>query len=141
MPGKRRNSLETRIRARIERSVDAVLVRADFADLAAETGYDQVGRALRKLLREGLLLRAGYGVYVRARKSPFSGRIVPDVGMYEMAEQVMRKLGVAIEPTILERDYNQGETAQVSNGRVIRIKRRLSRTIRYGDVRFSYERA
>jgi hypothetical protein len=141
MPGKRRNSLEARIRTRIEKGSDAVFVRADFIDLEAESGYDQIGRALRKLVKEGILLRGGYGVYVRARLSRFSGRPVPDVGMYEMAEQAMRKLGAEVEPTLMEQRYNRDETTQVPNGRVIRVKRKLSRKLQYGDAPLSYERA
>jgi hypothetical protein len=41
-----------------------VFLCAVFKDMG---GYDQVGRALRKLLRKDRLLKAGYGIYTRAR--------------------------------------------------------------------------
>ena len=54
----RYGSLEYRITARIARKRCAVFVREDFQDLS---DYDQVGRALRKIAKEGRLVRLGYG--------------------------------------------------------------------------------
>lgn len=141
MPGKRRNSLEIRIRERIQRSPDSVFVRTDFADLEAETGYDQVGRALRSLLRKGELLKAGYGVYVQAKQSRFSGKLVPAVNIEEMTRQTMRKLGVETELTLMEQRYNANESTQIPTGRVVRVKGRVSRQLEYNGVPIRYEYA
>jgi hypothetical protein len=141
MPGKRRNSLENRIQERIQRSPDSVFVRTDFADLEKETGYDQVGRALRCLLRKGVLLKAGYGVYVQAQQSRFSGKLVPMVDIEEMTRQAMRKLGVQTEPTLMEQRYNTNTSTQLPTGRVIRVKGRVSRQLEYNGVPIRYEYA
>lgn len=50
----------------------SVLLQA-FARLGGE---DQIIRALRELVREGRLVRLGYGVYARAERSRLSGRPV-----------------------------------------------------------------
>ncbi len=50
---------KARIQSRLKRSKCYVFTRDDFKDLA---GYDQVGRALRELVKEGPLLKVGYGV-------------------------------------------------------------------------------
>ena len=52
------DTLESRILKRIERKRGDALVREDFGDLG---GYDQVGRVLRKIVREGQLVRLGRG--------------------------------------------------------------------------------
>lgn len=57
---------KARIQSRLKRSKRYVFTRDDFKDLA---GYDQVGRALRELVKEGLLLKVGYGVYTKARQN------------------------------------------------------------------------
>ena len=75
-------TLETRLLKRIDRKRGDVFLRADFGDLG---GYDQVGRALRKLVREGRLVKVGQGLYARARPSMTSGEPVP-VGRAERAE-------------------------------------------------------
>ena len=60
----RRRTLRERIETRIarKRGEDVFLPR-EFADLGGE---DQVLRVLRGLVREGRLVRLGYGVYGRA---------------------------------------------------------------------------
>ena len=59
----RAENLETRVMKRIARKRGDVFLRADFRDLG---GYDQVGRVLRELVRNGQLLKVGYGIYTRA---------------------------------------------------------------------------
>ena len=63
----RRRTLQERIETRIarKRGEDVFLPR-EFTDLGGE---DQVLRALRRLVREGRLVRLGYGVYGRAMTS------------------------------------------------------------------------
>ena len=62
----KRKTLRDRIVARITRKQDDVFLTREFADLGGE---DQVLRALRGLVRDRYLVRLGYGVYGRDRKS------------------------------------------------------------------------
>ena len=70
----RRTTLRERIETRIvrKRGEDVFLPR-EFADLGGE---DQVLRVLRGLVREGHLVRLGYGVYGRAVVSQLSGESI-----------------------------------------------------------------
>jgi hypothetical protein len=68
-----RKTLRERIEARVARKGDAVFLPREFSDLG---GQDQVLRALRELVREGRLIRLGYGVYGRAERSKLSGQPV-----------------------------------------------------------------
>jgi hypothetical protein len=64
--------LEDRLLKRIDRKRGDVFLRADFEDLG---GYDQVGRALRKIVSEGRLVRIGQGsTRVPARRSRAASR-------------------------------------------------------------------
>ncbi len=128
-------TLETKLKKRIARKHGDVFLRADFEDLG---GYDQVGRVLRGLVRQGQLLKLGYGVYARAVSSPLNGRPMPPKGLATVAEAVER-LGVKTAPTRLERDYNAGKTTQVPTGRVIAIQGRLRRKLGYNDILVSFE--
>jgi hypothetical protein len=130
-------SLQTRIMKRIDRKRGDVFLREDFKDLG---GYDQVGRVLRGLVREGLLLKVGYGVYTRAVKSPFSDKPVPPKGLATLTEALQR-LGVEIAQTRLEQDYNAGRTTQVPTGRVVAVRRRVRRKLGYDGISLSFERA
>ncbi len=61
-----------------------VFLRADFHDLG---GYDQVGRALRGLIRKGRLIKLGYGLYCRAVKSPLNDEPVPRKGLESLTNR------------------------------------------------------
>ena len=131
------DNLEQRIGQRIARKRGDVFLREDFRDLG---GYDQIGRALRNLVRRGRLLKLGYGIYTRAAKSPFTDKAVPPKGLRTLKEAVTR-LGVEIVPTRLEDAYNAGRSTQVPTGRVIGVRGRISRRIGYDGVVLGYERA
>lgn len=133
----RAENLETRVMKRIARKRGDVFLRADFRDLG---GYDQVGRALRRLVRKGQLLKVGYGVYTRAAKSPFSDKPIPPKGLATLTE-ALKRLGVEIAATKLEQDYNAGRTTQVPTGRVVAVRGRISRKLGYNGISLSFERA
>jgi hypothetical protein len=122
---------------RIARKRGDVFLRADFRDLG---GYDQVGRVLRGLVRNGRLLKVGYGIYTRAVKTPFSDKPIPPKGLATLTE-ALKRLGVEIAQTRLEQDYNAGRTTQVPTGRVVAVRGRIRRKIGYDGVSLSFERA
>jgi len=120
---------------RIARKRGDVFLRADFRDLG---GYDQVGRVLRGLVRNGRLLKLGYGIYTRAVKSPINDELVPPKGLATLTE-ALKRLGVGITATRLEQDYNAGRTTQVPTGRVVAIRGRTRRKIGYNGIFLSFE--
>lgn len=132
-----KETLEGKISYRVKRSGDAVFVRDDFSDLG---GYDQVGRILRQLVKDGLLLSLGYGIYARARKSSVTGNVIPEKSLPELSEDALKKLGVKVVPTRAERAYNEGLSTQVPTGRVIGVKGRVSRKISYNGTSIAFER-
>jgi len=136
----RHRTLREKIEARIarRRGEDVFLTR-EFADLGGE---DQVLRALRGLLREGRLVRLGYGVYGRAFKSRLSGKPVlqSSNGFISAVRQALDKLGVEWEPTEAEQAYNEGRSTQVPVNPVVRAKGRFSRQLRYGNSELVLER-
>jgi len=130
-------TLEERLLKRIDRKRGDVFLREDFGDLG---GYDQVGRVLRELVSKGQLIRVGQGLYARARPSIASGEPLPARGLETLTEALGR-VGIETVPTRLEQAYNAGETTQVPTGRVVGVRRRVRRTVGYGDVKLSFERA
>ena len=70
----RPKTLREKIEHRMARKAgEDVFLTREFTDLGGE---DQVLRALRGLMKDGHLVRLGYGVYGRAFKSRLSGRPV-----------------------------------------------------------------
>jgi hypothetical protein len=131
-----REKIENRIARRA--SEDVFLTR-EFTDLGGE---DQVLRVLRLLMREGHLVRLGYGVYGRAFKSRLSGKPIlqSSNGFVSAVRQALDKLGVEWEPTDSERAYNEGRSTQIPVNPVLRVKGRFSRQLRYGDTELVLER-
>src|SRR3989344_1677734 len=102
---KKRRNIEDRIELRIYLKKYDVFLREDFADLG---GYDQVGRAIRNLVRKNVLVKIGYGLYAKTKISPLDGEIVPVKSLPELAKEALQRLEVEYFPSTLARDYNAG---------------------------------
>jgi hypothetical protein len=136
----RRKTLREKIEAQIARKKsDDVFLTREFTRLGGE---DQVLRALRGLVRDGRLVRLGYGVYGRAVPSRLSGQpmLYSHGGFIGAARQALDKLGVQWEPTESERAYNEGLSTQVPVNAVVRVKGRFRRLLRYGKSELVLER-
>lgn len=136
----RPKTLREKIKARIaRRKGEDVFLTREFSDLGGE---DQVLRALRGLVREGQLVRLGYGVYGRAFKSSLTGKPVlrSTDGFIGAARQALDKLGVRWDLTEAQRAYNEGRSTQIPVNPVVRVKGRFSRHLRYGNSELRLER-
>lgn len=104
-------------------------------------GRRQVGRALRELVDESSLYRAGYGVF--ARTSPGVGGVPrPELGLAEIGKQALGKLGVEATLGRAAQRYADGKTTQVPYGCTLNVGRaRVQRRMRFGAVEIKYERS
>ncbi|MEQ1642461.1 MAG: conjugal transfer protein [Pyrinomonadaceae bacterium] len=132
-------TLREKIEGRIARKRDDVFFPREFVDLGGE---DQVLRAFRGLVRDGELVRLGYGVYGRAVASRLSGEpmLYSPGGFAGAARQALNKLGVKWEPTAAERAYNQGRSTQIPVNPAVRVKGRFSRKLQYQGRELVIER-
>jgi hypothetical protein len=135
----RRRTLRERIGERIARRRDDVFLTREFRDLGGE---DQVLRALRGMVREGQLVRLGYGVYGRAETSQLSGRpmLAARGGFIDAARQALDKLGIEWEATEFQKAYNDGRSTQVPANPAVRVKGRFVRRLKYQDTELRLER-
>ena len=135
----RRGALVEKLKERIAQRQDDVFLTREFRDLGGE---DQVLRALRGLVREGGLVRLGYGVYGRAETSRLSGQpiLAARGGFIGAARQALDKLGVPWEPTEYQRAYNEGRSTQVPVNPAVRVKSRFTRRLSYQDAELRLER-
>ena len=139
MTMRRRGTLRERVEARIAERRDDVVLPREFRDLGGE---DQVLRALRTLVRDGKLVRLGYGVYGRAEVSRLSGRpmLAARGGFIDAARQALNKLGVPWEATEFQRAYNEGRSTQVPVNPALKVKGRFARRLKYQDTELRLER-
>lgn len=130
------NSLKSKIKYRISRNAGAVFVPADFSDLSDR---DQVGRVLRELVGDEVLIKFGRGLYAKARRSSFSNKLVPVKPLPELAREALtQKLGVEVVSSQEQTSYNSGQSTQVPTGRLIAVKGRVSRKMSYGGQSIKY---
>src|SRR5271154_4598322 len=136
---RRKPTLRESMEARIADRRDDVFLPREFRDLGGE---DQVLRVLRGMVRDGKLVRLGYGVYGRAETSGLSGEpiLAARGGFIGAARQALDKLGVAWEPTEFEKAYNEGRSTQVPINPAVRVKGRFARRLSYQDAELKLER-
>ena len=136
---RRERTLRGKVEARIAGRRDDAFLPREFRDLGGE---DQVLRVLREMVRDGCLVRLGYGVYGRAEISRLSGEpmLAAQDGFIGAARQALDKLGVPWEQTEFQRAYNEGRSTQVPVNPVVRIKGRFSRRLCDGNLELVIER-
>lgn len=129
--------LEEKIQIYIQRRKSQVFLRDDFQEICAD--YDQVGRALSKLVKKGILVKIGYGLYAKAKKSLVSGGYIPRQDLYTLGINCLKKLNLATAPSQSEQEYNSGSSTQIPTGRVIAVRGRISRKIGYNGNYITFE--
>lgn len=129
-------TLEQKITKRLRRGEGDVFMRKDFQDLGS---YSQVGRVLRHLVTQGKLVKIGYGLYARGITSPLSGQPIPKKPLPELAVKALERLQIEVEPSSFARAYNEGRSTQVPTGRVIGVKKTISRKIGYNGKYVTFE--
>ena len=113
-----------------------VVLRKDFEKMGSSS---QISRLLRELVSAGQLIRIGYGVYAKARKSTITGNPVPREPLEVIAQEALGRLGVDAKQGRQQQLYTQAETEQIPmlttfNTGNRRVSRRLTvgnRTVRY----------
>lgn len=131
-------TLKSRMQDKIRKSRRTVFLRDDFESLG---GYDQVGRALRQLVRQGRLVRIGKGLYAKARKNRITGKLMLTApgGFDQVSKEALNRLGVKWQPASAEKAYQAGST-QIPARVVIKVTGPFQRRIAYGKYRLGIER-
>jgi hypothetical protein len=131
-------TIQEKIEKNIRRSAGNVFLRKDFDRFG---GYDQVGRALRGVISKGMLVRAGYGIYVKARESSTSGNPIPIVPLMSIGLEALKKLGVEADVGRSARELRDGVSTQIPVATVIDVRKsRIKRKIGFGKRMIRYER-
>ncbi|KFZ36484.1 S-adenosylhomocysteine hydrolase [Shewanella mangrovi] len=128
-------TIRDRIQTRVKRSKRCVFLRSDFKDIA---DYDQVGRGLKKLTSDGLLMKIGYGLYVRTRVNSLTGKLMPDndTGADGVLIEALERLGVDYTFDNLSSMYFSGKSTQIpANIKITPKSPRFTRKISIGKQR------
>lgn len=101
-----------RIYQKIKRSRRYVFERKDFDGFAS---YDQIGRALKQLVKKGELIKLGYGLYSKARINSLTGKPMPTNpgGSDALMREILKMKGVDFEMDNLSLQSLSGESTQI----------------------------
>lgn len=131
-------TIKERMSEFIAQSKGEVFLRSEFSPLGSQS---QVGQVLRDLLKAGMIVRLGYGVYAKARPSTLSGKPVPRVTLEELTQEALIKLGVEPKLGRAQMDYLERRTTQMPVHTTFNTgRRRISRKITVGGRSARYER-
>jgi len=123
-----RSNLKDRLHKKIRRSRRNVFVRSDFISVSQD--YDQVGRALRQLVKDKVLIKLGYGLYAKSRINPYTGKpmIAAKGGFNQVAKEALKRLDVPYQDMSAIIANDQGVT-QVPANAVVQVNKRFDRNI------------
>ncbi len=136
---KNKKTLLDKSASRIKRRKDNVFILRDFDDLVAEYDYDQMLRALRMLVKDGTLVKIGYGIYAKTRTFN-NGVVLPNAPIGDLAEEALQKLGIKTDKSSYWHEYNAGLSTQMPTGRVIAVNKRVRRHIEYNGFDIFFEK-
>lgn len=130
-------NISDRIKRSVQRRSDLVLRPADFQLFGSEAS---VKRALRALVDQGVLVRLGVGLYVKAKRSVLSGQPIPVRPLEVLGPMALSRLGVEVQESSRTRAYNTGRTTQIPTGVVVNTgRRRITRKIGFNGKFVEYE--
>ena len=117
---------------------------AEFVAALAPTSYSSIARVLAALVREGVLVKVGYGAYVRAIVEEDNGErfAYPACSDRVYAREILIKLGVSPQADSATLAYNEKRSTQVPAWLAYNVGRaRVVRKIGFGKRRLQYERS
>ncbi len=129
------------IKDRMIRSVSMrrseIVLRSDFERMGSQS---QISRVLVDFVREGRLVRIGYGVFAKARRSSLSGKPVPRQPLEVLVAEALRRLNIEASVGQPEQEYASGKSTQVPILTTFNTgRRRISRKLMLGKRSIRYE--
>lgn len=123
-------NIATRMKISVANSRNNVFFSKDFIKMGSEK---QVSRGLQKLICEKRVLRISKGVYVRAKESRLTGKVVPVNGL-ETVKEAVNRLGYQVKESQSVKNYNSNRSTQVPTGRTIAVNKYSKRKFRYDTI-------
>ena len=116
-----------------------VFLRSDFESFGTAT---RVTRALQDLINEGRIIRAGRGIYVKARPSTVTGNPVSVETLETVAQTALAALGIDVQLGSASKAYLEGLTQDIPMTIAVDVgSSRVSRRIALGGREVKFEKS
>lgn len=122
----------------IDATEGSVLLRRDFDGVASASA---LGRELRLLCAERVLVRIGHGIFCKTRRSTVTSSVITAGSLETLATEALNRLGIVVGPGAVTLAYNNRSSTQLPGQWVAHTgSRRISRLIEVGGRRLHFER-
>lgn len=123
-------NIATRMKISVANSRNNVFFSKDFIKMGSEK---QVNRGFQKLIYDKRVIRISKGVYVRAKESRLTGKVVPVNGL-ETVKEAVNRLGYQVKESQSVKNYNSKRSTQVPTGRTIAVNKYSKRKFKYDNI-------
>ena len=130
------NTIRSKALHRIQNLPSAVVLRQDLQDLGSDR---QVSRALKTLVSEGAVVKIGYGVYAKPKKSTLTNDQYLPGGFLAVGREALTRLGIQWQVSEAEQQYNLGKTQQVPANPSTKLDARFRRQLSYRGMKMRFE--
>ena len=114
----------------------SIVLRSDINDLSSPR---KVSRNLKSLVKDGELIKLGYGIYAKTEPNPYLSQNLIKGGFTTASLEALDRLGVKWEPSKFIKDYNEGRSTQVPANFSVRLKTRYRGIITDGERILKFE--
>ena len=137
MKVKQQETIVYKMNQRLKTLSANIVLRKDFADL----GEDRlISQGLKQLISEKKLVRIGFGIYAKAYESSFyKNALLIEGGIDAALREALTRLNIRWEPGSAEQAYNRGQSPQVPDKNIVRLKDRCRRQIGYKRAQLVFE--
>lgn len=130
-------STKTRMAQSIARSSRDIFLRNELAQFGTPS---RVTRGINDLMREGKIMRLGYGIYAKTEPSIVTGNPIPRKVLETLTKEAFNSLRIPIELGKAQTAYAEGRTTQIPMSIVVSTgNKRVNRKLRLGDREVIYE--
>ena len=130
------NTIRYKAINRIGQLPSAVVLRQDLQDLGSDR---QVSRAFKTLVDDGIIVKIGYGVYAKAKKSSITDDQYLPGGFLAVGREALSRLGIQWKVSEAEQQYNLGNTQQVPANPPTKLTERFRRQLSYRGMEMRFE--
>jgi len=99
----------------------------------------KVSRNLNYLIREGKLIKLGYGIYAKTEENPYLETMAIRGGFASTSLEALDRLGIEWEPEEAVENYNIGSSTQVPANVSVRLKSRYRGNITDGKRELNFK--
>jgi hypothetical protein len=130
-------TLKELILKQITESETPILLRSDFV---FESNFEYITRVLKRVVDEGYLIKAGQGIFVRARSNRITGGIMCDHnnGVDGALIEILERLAIPYDISQPAKDYINGHSTQIPATLHVTPSKSFKRKLSIGHYKFNY---